>query len=99
MSKVDVETITDNIRKKIESYKIENEEMLDFLAYELRKSNVEIQEGILENIVNYIDDKYRTKDEVKKALENKIENFSTVNVQFKDTQNIRYMDNDSTVEN
>lgn len=99
MSKVDVEAVTDNIRKKIESYKIENEKILDFIAYELSKSNTEIQEGTLENIVNYIDDKYSTKDEVKEILQNKIENFNTINFQFRDTQNTPNVGIDNTVVN
>src|SRR5690348_9641575 len=60
---------------KIDAKKTKNEDLLDFISYELSKTDSIDQENLLDKLVNYIEDEYRSKDEIKKLLHTKIENF------------------------
>ena len=75
---MDVDVIANNIRKQIEIKKIENEDLLNFISFELSKENLDGQENILDKVVNYIEDKYHSKEEVKAILQTKINNFQQI---------------------
>ena len=73
MSEIDVELITNNIRKEIKKNKLENEHLLTFIAAELSKSDIQNKNEVLDMIINDIDIKYSTKQEVKTILQSKLE--------------------------
>jgi len=73
LSEIDVELITNNIREKIKKTKLENELLLTFIATELSKSDIQNKNDVLDRIIDYLDTKYSTKQEVKTILQNKLE--------------------------
>jgi FkbM family methyltransferase len=73
LSEIDVELITNNIRKEIKKKKLESECLLNFIADELSKSDIQNKNDVLNMIIDDIDVKYSTKQEVKTILQNKIE--------------------------
>lgn len=73
MSEIDVELITNNIRKEIKKKKLENERLLTFIATELSKSDIQNKNDVLDIIIDDIDTKYSTKQEVKTILQSKLE--------------------------
>jgi hypothetical protein len=78
LSKIDVGVIISDLRKKITNNKIERENLLDFIAYELSKGSLEIDENVLYEMADLIDDKYNTKEEMKKFLQIRIDNFKQI---------------------
>lgn len=73
------------INKKIVKTKSDNEQILNFVALELSKLNIENKNEAIEQLTNEIDTKYFTKKEIKDKLENKIENYKKSNSNYTQT--------------
>ncbi|MGB6463781.1 MAG: hypothetical protein WA799_02775 [Nitrosotalea sp.] len=103
MSKIDVGVITSDLRKKITNNKIEQENLFDFIAYELSKGSLEIDENVLYEMADLIDDKYNTKEEMKKFLQIRIDNFKQIslirNDQLTNSQEFSVLDTENLIGN
>jgi len=73
------------INKKIVKTKSDNEQILNFVALELSKLNIENKNEAIEQLTNEIDTKYFTKKEIKDKLENKIEIYKKSNSNYTQT--------------
>jgi len=72
MSNIDVESILANIRRGIKNQNDDEENLLNFVAAELAKTDIQTDDEILEVITKDIEPRYSTKNEFKLLLKSKV---------------------------
>ncbi len=80
MKEIDVESIMGSIRADIQHQKEEGEQLLNFIASQLAKAEIEIDDEILEAVLGDVKLKHFTTEELKSSLKNKINSFKEKNL-------------------
>lgn len=83
MKEIDVESIMGSIRADIQHQKEEGEQLLNFIASQLAKAEIEIDDEILEAVLDNVKLKHFTTAELKSSLKNKINSFKEKNLKSK----------------
>ena len=83
MKEIDVESIMGSIRADIQHQKEEGEQLLNFIASQLAKAEIEIDDEILEAVLGDVKLKHFTTEELKSSLKNKINSFKEKNLESK----------------
>jgi len=80
MKEIDVESIMESIRDDIQHQKEEGEQLLNFIASQLAKAEIEIDDEILESVLDDVKLKHFTTEELKSSLKNKISSLKEKNL-------------------
>jgi len=100
MTTIDIESILNDIQKKISDNKKNYENLLDFIITELSKSQTTVDDHILESLANNINSKYYTKEETKNFLRekfNQVQKIHSFDKNIQEQNSIHYFNhNDAT---